>query len=115
MILSPSAAVTVNLPPLNTVPAGAVVIVGVWQLAQPIWTKSVAPDWAAAVAARAVSRGGALVARMNRAKISTSGPKGSVAVGASSGSGTVSNAATEAPMLVFSVGWSGLVMPISFR
>src|SRR5215210_1838309 len=115
MILSPSAGGTVNVVPLITVPVGAVVIVGVWQLAQPIEVKSEAPAWALVVAARTVSRGGTLVARMKRAKNSTSGPKGLAAVGASSGSGTPSKAATEAPMLVFSVGWRGLVMPISFR
>ena len=52
---------------------------------------------------------------MKRAKASTSGPNGFVPVAASSGSGTVSYAATETPLEVFSVGWSGLVMPISFR
>jgi hypothetical protein len=51
---------------------------------------------------------GALVARMKRAKACTSAPS-------SSGSITVSKAATEVPLEVFSVGWSGLVMPISLR
>ena len=67
------------------------------------------------MAASAASRGGALVERMKRAKASTSGPNGFAAVAASSGSGTVSKAATELPFEVFSVGCSGLVMPISFR
>src|SRR4051795_6261495 len=113
MILSPRAGGTVNLPALMTVPAGAVVIDVVWQLAQPIEVKSDAPATASDVAAKAVSRGGALVERMKRTKASTSGPLGAVPVAASSGSLTVSNAATEFPIEVFSVGWSGLVMPIS--
>src|SRR5262245_31559597 len=108
MILSPSAGGITNLPPLTTVPAGAVVIEVRWQLAQPMLVNRFAPATASAVAARTVSRGGTLVERMNRAKISTSGPNGSATVGASSGSGTASNAATDAPLLVFSVGWSGL-------
>src|SRR3954453_4991375 len=113
MILSPRAAGTVNLPPLITVPTGAVGIVGVWQVAQPIETKRFEPAMASDVAARAVSRGGTLVERMKRTKASTSGPLGLATVPASSGSGTVSNAATEFPIEVFSVGCSGLVMPIS--
>ena len=60
-------------------------------------------------------RGGALVERMKRVKASTSGPNGCADVAASSGSATVSNAATELPFDVFSVGKSGLVIPISFR
>src|SRR3954462_5217720 len=114
MILSPRAAGTVNLPPLTTVPAGAVVMVAVWQLGQPMLVNRLAPATASAVAASAVSRGGTLVERMKRAKASTSGPKGAAGVAASSGSGTVSNAATELPIEVFSVGCSGLVIPISF-
>src|SRR5687768_17121404 len=97
MILSPRAGGTVMAPPLITVPAGAVVMVTVWQCWQPIWLNRLRPATASGVAARAVSRGGTLVARMKRAKASTSGPNGSAEVGASSGSGTVSNAATEAP------------------
>src|SRR5215207_5063820 len=112
MILSPRAAVMVSLPapvPLTTVPTGAVVIEVRWQLAQPIEVKRLEPVMASEVAARAVSRGGTLEDRMKRAKASTSGPKGIPVSGASSGSGTVSNAATEAPFEVFSVGCSGLV------
>src|SRR5262245_51080777 len=118
MILSPRAAVTVKLPapePLNTVPTGAVVIDVRWQLEQPIEMNRLEPAMASEVAASAVSRGGALVERMKRAKASTSGPKGADGVAASSGSGTVSNAATELPSEVFSVGCNGLVIPISLR
>src|SRR3954466_11702960 len=113
MFLSPRAAGTVNLPPLMTVPVVAVVIVGVWQLAQPIETKRFEPAMASEVAASAVSRGGALVEGMKGGEASTSGPLGLATVPASSGSGTVSNAATETPIEVFSVGCSGLVIPIS--
>src|SRR4051812_38140439 len=113
MILSPRAAGMVYLPPLTTVPAGAVVIDAVWQLAQPIETKRFEPAIASDVAASAVSRGGTLGERMKRTKASTSVRLGLETVAASSGSGTVSNAATELPIVVFSVGWSGLVMPIS--
>src|SRR6185295_2379768 len=115
MILSPRAAVTMNLPLLNEVPTGAVVIDVRWQCEQPIEMNRFEPAMASAVAASAVSRGGALVARMKRAKNSTSGPNGLAGVGASSGSGTASNAATELPIEVFSVGCNGLVIPISFR
>src|SRR5947208_15855110 len=114
MVMFPRAAGTVNLPPLTTVPAGAVVIEVTWQMLQPTELKSEAPATASEVAASAVSRGGTLVERMKRVKASTSVPLGNCAVAASSGSGTVSNAATEAPFEVFSVGWSGLVMHIAF-
>ena len=90
-------------------------MLGVWQLLQPIETNRFEPAMASEVAASAVSRGGTLVERMKRVKASTSGPLGALAVAASSGSGTVSNAATELPIEVFSVGCSGLVMPISLR
>src|SRR5215471_5093592 len=97
MILLPRAAGTVNAPPLITVPAGEVVIDVTWQMLQPIALKRDAPVWASDVAASAVSRGGALSARMKRAKTSMS-------LSVSSGSGTVSKAATELPREVFSVG-----------
>src|SRR6185295_17342610 len=115
MILSPSAGGMVNLPPLTIVPVGAVVIEVRWQFEQPMLVNRLEPVIASGVAAATASREGALVARMKRAKSSTSSPKGNPALGGSSGSGTVSNAATETPLLVFSAGWSGLVMPISFR
>src|SRR6185295_1930806 len=103
MILSPSAAVTVNLPPLKTVPTGAVVADGMWHRWQPIELKIV---WPAVTSDVIGPRGGGLVARMKRAKNSTSGPKGFAGVGGSSGSGTSSNAATDTPFEVFSVGCS---------
>jgi hypothetical protein len=83
--------------PLMAVPAGAVTMLRTWHVLQPIWLNRMSPCWASNVAARAVSREGALVARMKRAKACTSAPS-------SSGSITVSNAATEFPLEVFSVG-----------
>src|SRR4051794_37007834 len=109
MILSPIAAGTVYLPPLITEPAGMVVIDGMWQRAQPIEVNSDLPASTSAVLATAASGAGALVERMKRTKALASVPKGSAAVAASSGSGTVSKAATETPLLVFSVGCRGLV------
>ena len=72
MILLPSAAPTVSAPPLITVPTAAVVIERVWQMLQPIALNRFDPATAFAVAARAASRGGAFVARMNAAKASMS-------------------------------------------
>src|SRR3954470_11168557 len=115
MILSPSAAGTMKLPPLNEVPSGAVVQVLVWQFWQAILLNNCSPRAIVSGLPKTLARGGALVERMKRVNASTSGPKGFVDVAASSGSGTVSNAATELPLEVFSVGKSGLVIPISFR
>src|SRR6266850_7092300 len=106
MFLLPRAAGTVNAPPLITVPGGAVAIVRTWQMLQPTELNRLSPAIASEVAARTVSRGGALLVRMNSVNFATSTPP------ASSGSGTVSKAATEAPFDVFSVGWRGLVIPI---
>jgi hypothetical protein len=50
MILLPRAAGTWNVPPLIDVPGGAVVIEGVWQLAQPIWLNSDSPARTSAAA-----------------------------------------------------------------
>ena len=75
---------------------------------QPIELNRFDPATASAVPASAASRGGALVERMKLANTSMS-------LSASSGSGTVSNAATELPSDVFSVGCRRLVTPISFR
>src|SRR5215510_12017155 len=66
------------------------------------------PACASGVAARSASTGGALVERMKSAKSSTSTPS-------LSGSATLSNSATDRPFDVFSVGCSGLVIPISFK
>src|SRR5689334_23557560 len=71
-VFEPSAGDTVSTPPLITVPAGAVVSVRTWHVAHPIESKSVEPRTACDDAARMVSRAGALVARMNRAKRSMS-------------------------------------------
>src|SRR5947209_10790057 len=106
--LSPIAAGMVYLPPLTMVPAGEVVIVGIWQMLQPIWLNSDLPAITSDVPAATASGAGALSERMKRVKAPTSTPKGSAVVAWSSGSGTVSNAAVEAPFGVFSVGCSGL-------
>ena len=89
-----------------TLPAGAVLMLRTWQTAQPIASNSAEPRWADAVAAWAASTDGALSERMNSVRLVMSAPE-------SSGSATVSNAATDQPLEVFSVGCSGLVMPIS--
>src|SRR5882672_1890643 len=106
MTLLPRAAGTVNAPPLITVPVGAVVIDDTWQIAQPMEVNRLAPVTASAVAASAVSRGGAWLARMKRAKWSMSsnpsGPNGS------SGSVVVLHT------VVVSVGCNRLVTPCSF-
>ena len=52
----------------NPVTGGAVVIDSTWQMLQPMDAKRVCPARASAEAARAVSRGGAFVARMNCVK-----------------------------------------------
>ena len=108
MVLFPSAGGTVNVPPLITLPGGEVTMLATWQTAQPMAPKRARPLMASVVAASVASGGGALVARMNAAKASTSSPS-------SSGSGTASNAATERPLEVSSAGWNGLVIPISAR
>src|SRR5690242_3652625 len=112
MILSPRSGGMVNVPPLMTVPAGAVVIEVTWQMLQPIESKREAPATAFAVAARAVSRGGTLVARMKRVKRSTSSPLGASGVAGSWMAGTplrVLKEVTSLPFEVFSFGWRGLV------
>src|SRR6476659_3081898 len=110
MILSPSAAGTMNLPPLKEVPTGAVVIDATWQRLQPMALNRLLPATTSDELITAESTGGTLVDRMKRTKAPTSTPKGSAPVATSSGSATVSNAATERPSWVFSVGCSGLVM-----
>jgi hypothetical protein len=88
-----------------TVPGASVTSVGAWQVPQPIPLNTCSPDLTSGVW---VPRGGAFNARMNAAKILTPSPL-------SSGSGTVSYCVTSFPETEFSVGRSGLVMPISFR
>src|ERR1700704_1940045 len=87
---------------------------------QPIALNKLAPARASAVAASTASRGGTLVARMNRANdtMSSSGSSPQMAPEPSAHtvvSDTVSYAATELPIDVFSVSSSRLVIPISFR
>src|SRR5215471_18742823 len=114
MILLPRAFGTVKAPPLMSVPGAAVVRVEMWQMSHPIEWKSEAPAWALAVAAKTVSREGALVARMKRANASMS-PSGSspqfcdgLAV-----HGWLSGTASH--RVVNSCRLSRLVIPISFR
>src|SRR5437660_3958557 len=87
-----------------TVPGGAVVMLVTWHELQPIALNTLAPAFTAAVIG---PRGGTFDERIKRANASMSFT--------SSGSGTVSNAATDRPFEVFSVGNSRLVMPISFK
>src|SRR5207244_5932053 len=94
-----------------------------WQILQPIWLNRFEPAMASAVAASAVSRGGAFVARMNcaNATMSSSGsspqvPAGGLVHGVLSGTG--SNPLpkpTNLPSEVFSVRLNRLVIPTSFR
>src|SRR5205823_13853632 len=83
MILLPRAASTVSAPPLMTVPTEEVVIDVTWQMLQPMLLNRLDPAMASAVAARAVSRGGAFVARMNSANatMSSSGSSPQVPAG----------------------------------
>jgi hypothetical protein len=104
--LLPSAAGTVNAPPLIRVPVGAVTRLATWHVVQPIWANSASPARESAVAARAVSRGGALVERMKLAKRMRSSP---------SSSGSATPSLTTRPFEVLSLGNIGVVMPISFR
>ena len=105
IVLSPIAAGTVYAPALITVPAVTVVSVATWQVAQPMLLNAVWPRVTAAVIG---PRGGAFRERMKLVKAVMSPPS-------SSGSAVRSNAATELPFELFSVGASGLVMPISLR
>src|SRR5436853_7839204 len=108
MTFEASAVGTFIVPPLMGVPAAAVVIVDTWQTAQPICSNRC---WPARTSLVIGPRGGAFVERMKLAKARTSLPS-------SSGSCTGSYAdphPTKRPLDVFSVGISGLVMPISLR
>ena len=44
MVLLPSDASTMKVPPLNEVPSGAVVIESVWQFSQPMRSKTASPS-----------------------------------------------------------------------
>src|SRR5215472_3375273 len=105
MILLPRAGGTVKAPPFITVPAGAVVMLVTWQIAQPIELNICAPARASLVAARLWSRDGALVARIKRANLSISARPS--APGWSSGS------VVTLQTVVKSVGLSGFEIPIS--
>src|SRR5690242_12018839 len=78
MILLPSAAGTVNWPPLMTVPAGAVVIDRTWQMAQPMLLNKFEPATMSELgvpfepSSAPGPRGGTLVARMNLANATIS-------------------------------------------
>ena len=103
-----------NAPPLIAVPAGAVTMVGVWQLAQPTDANSDSPRRESGVAAMAVSRGGTLVDRMKSANSSMSSLVVSSVTSGSPGNGSVP-AGSARPLLSCSSGSSGVEMPISFE
>src|SRR6185295_14074178 len=115
MILLPRDDGTVKAPPLINVPGGEVVKLRVWQTAHPTELKRLEPATVSESggplepSSAPAPRGGALVALMKVANKATS------SFPSSSGSGTVSNAATDAPFEVFSVGRKELVIPISLR
>src|ERR1700720_4810605 len=106
---------TTRAPPLKTVPAGAVVIDGVWQISRPSLVKALGPAGAGAMPAASRSRGGTFVDRRKRTKASSWVPLGASAVAGSLGSGATSKAVTGLPFDVFSLGNRGLVIPISLR
>src|SRR5579864_5776968 len=97
MTLLPRASGTTKVPPFNAVPAGAVVIDGVWQRSQPSRVKTFAPAWTGAGPAASRSRGGTLVDRRKRTKASSWAPLGASAVAGSLGSGATSKAVTGLP------------------
>src|SRR5512132_616411 len=105
MILLLRAVGTWNAPALIVVPDGAVVIAGVWQLAQPIWLNRDSPARTSGVSG---PRDGAFVDRMKSANAMMSSPS-------SSGSATGSYRPRSRPFDALSSGMSGLVMPISLR
>src|SRR5690348_9442347 len=110
MSLFPKELGTMNAPPATAVPAGAVVIEGTWQMSQPTLWNKFAPATPSDELARAVSRGGTLVARMKRAKWSISlSPSESGVL--SLGSGTTSQRRVTSTLL----GGRRLLIPISFK
>ena len=58
-----------NVPPLITVPVGAVVMEATWQVAQPICVKICCPACASGVASNPASTGGTLGAADERRKL----------------------------------------------
>src|SRR5216684_4932186 len=106
----PREAGTMKAPAFTDVPVGAVVIEETWQMSQPTLWKRLAPATPSEEMARAVSRGGTLVARMNRAKRSMScKPWESVVL--LLGSGITSQILVTSTLL----GGKRLLTPISFK
>ena len=95
------------MPPLRIVPGAAVIRVRTWQVAQPIPSNNADPRRAAGVAARTVSRAGALVARRKRANRSISASPSALVV--------LFGSDTELHSAITSSGNNRLVMPISLR
>src|SRR5258706_7234132 len=110
MILLPSESGTIKAPASTDVPGGAVVMEETWQISQPTLWNRLAPARPSGEFARAVSRGGTLVARMNRAKRSMS-CKPSESVVALLGSGITSQILVTSTLL----GGKRLLTPISFK
>src|SRR5882724_9249287 len=98
MILLPKESGTMNAPAATAKPVGAVVIEETWQKSQPTLWNRVAPATPSEEVARAVSRGGTLVARMKRAKRSMSLSPSESAV-LSLGSGTTSQMRVTSTLL----------------
>src|ERR1700687_4079098 len=110
MILLPSESGTMNAPAATGVPVGAVVMEETWQISQPTLWNNAAPATPSEELARAVSRGGTLVARMNRAKRSMSSRPWESGV-ALLGSGITSQILVTSTLL----GGKRLLTPISFK
>src|SRR5436309_11266074 len=110
MTLLPNEAGTMKAPAPTAVPAGAVVIEETWQMSQATLCNKGAPATPSEEVASAVSRGGALVARMKRAKWSMSLRPSESGV-LSLGSGMTSQRRVTSTLL----GGKRLLMPISFK
>src|SRR3979409_952654 len=110
MILLPRESGTMNAPASTAVPFGAVVMEETWQKSQPTRANQLAQASPSEELARAVSRGGALVARMKRAKRSMSSKPSESGV-ALLGSAITSQILVTSTLL----GGRRLLTPISFR
>src|SRR5467141_3823869 len=110
MILLPSESGTVKAPASTGVPVAAVVMEETWQISQPTAWNRLAPARPSEEFARAVSRGGVLVARMNRAKRSMSSNPWASGV-ALLGSAITSQILVTSTLL----GGNRLLTPISFK
>src|SRR5260370_8916358 len=110
MILLPREAGTTKAPASTAVPLATVVIEETWQMSQPTLWKRLAPATPSEELARAVSRGGTLVARMNRAKRSMSCKPWESGV-LLLGSGITSHILVTSPLL----GANRLLTPTSFK